>query len=248
MAKDLASFPPASLPKHVAIIMDGNGRWARKRHMPRSAGHIAGVKAVRDVVRTAHEIGLQNLTLYAFSTENWKRPLIEVTHLMTLFRAYFRKDVRELHENNVRLRIIGNRARAANDILSMIEDAERLTAANTGLNLVFAFDYGAQEELTTAAQNLARAAKEGTLDPETITKEMLAGQLLTEGMCDPDFVIRTSGEYRLSNFLLWQCAYSEFLFIETMWPDFRRAEFLDALDRFARRERRFGALAAGAVA
>jgi undecaprenyl diphosphate synthase len=248
MAQERAFFPPASLPKHVAIIMDGNGRWARKRLLPRSAGHIAGVEAVRDVVRTAHEIGLENLTLYAFSTENWKRPLIEVNHLMTLFRAYFRKDVRELDDNNVQLRIIGNRARAANDILSMIVEAEQLTANNTGMKLVFAFDYGAQEEITAAAQKLARAAKEGRLDPEAITREMLSDQLLTSGMRDPDFIIRTSGEHRLSNFLLWQSAYSEFLFVDTMWPDFRQPEFLDALDHFARRERRFGTVEAGAVA
>jgi len=238
----------ASLPRHVAIIMDGNGRWARKRHLPRSAGHIAGVESVRVVVRTAIEIGLANLTLYAFSTENWKRPLIEVNHLMTLFRGYFRKDVHELHEMNVRMRIIGNRSRAARDILSMIEEGERLTANNTGLNLVFAFDYGAQEEIVAAARDFARAVKAGATKPDAITIESFSQRLQTGGMVDPDFVIRTSGERRLSNFLLFQSAYSEFLFLETMWPDFRRAEFLDALGHFAQRERRFGAVAPEAVA
>ena len=236
------------LPRHVAIIMDGNGRWARKRGLPRSAGHVAGVESVRAVVRTAVDIGLGNLTLYAFSTENWKRPLIEVNHLMALFRGYFRKDVRQLRDMNVRMRIIGNRRRAAEDILSMIEEGEKLTANNTGLNLAFAFDYGAQEEIVAAARNFACAAKEGTIDPESITVESFSKQLQTDGMPDPDFVIRTSGERRLSNFLLFQSAYSEFLFLETMWPDFRRAEFLAALEHFIARERRFGAVAPEAVA
>jgi undecaprenyl diphosphate synthase len=200
------------------------------------------------VVRTAIEIGLPNLTLYAFSTENWKRPLIEVNHLMTLFRGYFRKDVQELHEMNVRMRIIGNRSRAANDILSMIEEGEQLTANNTGLNLAFAFDYGAQEEIVAAAHDFALAVKQGAAEPDAITIESFSQRLQTGGMIDPDFVIRTSGERRLSNFLLFQSAYAEFLFLETMWPDFRRAEFLDAIGQFARRERRFGAVAPEAVA
>ena len=238
----------SELPRHVAIIMDGNGRWARKRHLPRSAGHVAGVESVRVVVRTAIEIGLANLTLYAFSTENWKRPLIEVNHLMTLFRGYFRKDVRELHERNVRMRIIGNRKRAASDILSMIEEGERLTEKNDGLNLVFAFDYGAQEEIVAAARDFALAVKAGTTEADAITIESFSERLQTAGMVDPDLVIRTSGERRLSNFLLFQSAYSEFLFLETMWPDFRRAEFLDALGHFAQRERRFGAVPPEAVA
>jgi undecaprenyl diphosphate synthase len=246
MARSDASS--ADLPRHVAIIMDGNGRWARKRHLPRAAGHVAGVESVRNVVRAAIEIGLANLTLYAFSTENWKRPLIEVNHLMTLFRGYFRKDVRELHEMNVRMRIIGNRSRAANDILAMIEEGEHLTAGNTGLNLAFAFDYGAQEEIVTAARKFARAAREGRIDPGSITVESFSQQLQTGGMPDPDFVIRTSGERRLSNFLLFQSAYSEFLFLDTMWPDFGRAEFLAALEHFAQRDRRFGSVGTEAVA
>ncbi|MBV8799383.1 MAG: isoprenyl transferase [Alphaproteobacteria bacterium] len=242
------SAAQASLPRHVAIIMDGNGRWARKRGLPRSAGHVAGVESVREVVRTAVHIGLANLTLYAFSTENWKRPLIEVNHLMALFRGYFRKDVRELRDMNVRMRIIGNRARAANDILSMIEEGESLTADNTGLNLAFAFDYGAQEEIVAAARKFAEAVKQGKMEPDSITVESFSQQLQTDGMPDPDFVIRTSGERRISNFLLFQSAYSEFLFIETMWPDFGRAEFLAALEHFAGRERRFGSVATEAVA
>jgi len=245
-----ASPEPAmeNLPRHVAIIMDGNGRWARKRHLPRAAGHVAGVSAVRSVVRAATDIALGNLTLYAFSSENWKRPPTEVTHLMGLFRAYFREDVDELVERNVRMRIIGNRSRADDDILGMIEDGERRTMANTGLNLVFAFDYGSQEEIAATARALAIAVARGEIDPAAITPETFAARLQTVGLPDPDLIIRTSGEHRLSNFLLWQAAYAELVFVDTLWPDFTRAQFLATLEAFAGRERRFGALAPEAVA
>ncbi len=238
----------APLPRHVAIVMDGNGRWAVKRHLPRAAGHVAGVSAVRNIVRCACEIGLENLTLYAFSSENWKRPVPEVTHLMGLFRAYFRDDMDELVERNVRMRVIGNRSRADIDILSMIEDGEKRTSVNTGLNLVFAFDYGAQEEIAATARALATAAAKGEIDPDLITPAFFASRLQTGGIPDPDLVIRTSGEHRLSNFLLWQTAYSEFVFVDTMWPDFTRAQFLATLDAFAGRERRYGAVTGEAVA
>jgi undecaprenyl diphosphate synthase len=231
-----------ALPRHVAIIMDGNGRWARKRHLPRQAGHVAGVNAVREIVRCASEIGLEALTLYAFSSENWKRPAMEIGALMGLFRLYFRKDMNEVIERGAKVRIIGNRTRVEPDIRSMIEDSERRTAHNTGLNLTFAFDYGGQEEIAAAARELARAAKEGRLDPETITPELVSSRLFTNGLPEPDLVIRTSGERRLSNFLLWQSAYAELMFVETLWPDFGRTEFIDALKQFAGRERRFGAL------
>jgi len=237
-----------SLPRHVAIIMDGNGRWARKRHLPRSAGHVAGVSAVRGIVRAASDIGLEHLTLYAFSSENWKRPPTEVSHLMGLFRAYFHDDTDELVARNVRVRIIGNRSRSANDILSMIDDAERRTQSNTGLNLTFAFDYGAREEIAAAARALAREAANGVLDPDTITPETLEGALPSHGMPDPDLIIRTSGERRLSNFLLWQAAYAEFLFVDTLWPDYTPQQFFDALNVYAQRERRFGALTPEPVA
>jgi undecaprenyl diphosphate synthase len=237
-----------ALPRHVAIIMDGNGRWARNRHLPRAAGHVAGVSAVRAVVRAASEIGLENLTLYAFSSENWKRPPTEVIHLMGLFRAYFRDDVSELVDHNVHMRVIGNRSRADDDILAMIEDGERRTARNNGLNLVFAFDYGAQEEIAMAARALATAASRGELDPSIITPEFFASRLQTSGIPDPDLIIRTSGEHRLSNFLLWQSAYAEFAFVDTLWPDFTRAQFLATLEAFAARERRFGTLKPEAVA
>jgi len=230
------------LPRHVAIIMDGNGRWAKKRHLPRQAGHVAGVGAVREIVRAATDIGLGALTLFAFSSENWKRPAMEVGALMGLVRLYFRNDMDEIMSRGARVRIIGNRTRVDPDIRSMIEEAERDTVANTGLNLTFAFDYGGQEEIAAAARELARAAAEGRLDPETITPELLSSRLFTAGLPEPDLVIRTSGERRLSNFLLWQSAYAELLFVDTLWPDFGRKEFMEALEQFARRERRFGAL------
>ena len=247
--RGIQSLPErTSLPRHVAIIMDGNGRWAKRRHLPRAAGHVAGVAAVRDVVRAAIDIGLSHLTLYAFSSENWKRPPTEVSHLMGLFRAYFREDVDELVERNVRMRIIGSRRRADRDILAMIEDGEARTAANTGLNLTFAFDYGAQEEIAAAAREMAKAAAHGELDPDSITPAMFAQRLLTRGLPDPDLLIRTSGEHRLSNFLLWQSSYAELAFVDTLWPDFTRAEFLDALELYAQRERRFGSVTPEAVA
>ena len=236
------------LPRHVAIIMDGNGRWAKKRHLPREAGHFAGMAAVRETVRAASDLGLQNLTLYAFSSENWKRPKTEIGALMGLFRNFFRSDMEEIAAKNVRVRIIGHRGRVAKDIQQMILDSESRTAQNTGLNLTFAFDYGGQEEIAAAARELARAAAEGRLDPETITPELLSSRLFTSALPDPDLVIRTSGEHRLSNFLLWQSAYAELLFCDTLWPDFGRAQLVEALDIFAQRERRFGALNTEAVA
>jgi len=236
------------LPRHVAIIMDGNGRWAKKRYLPREAGHYAGMGAVRETVRAACDMGLENLTLFAFSSENWKRPKTEVGALMGLFRAYFRSDMDELVERNVKMRIIGHRGRVASDIQKMIQDSEARTAANTGLNLTFAFDYGGQEEIAAAARELARAAAEGRLDPETITPDLFAQRLFTAGTPDPDLIIRTSGEHRLSNFLLWQSAYAEMLFLDTLWPDFDRAALAAALEQFAARDRRFGALDSEAVA
>jgi len=244
----MTSGPASSLPRHVAIIMDGNGRWAKKRYLPREAGHYAGMGAVRETVRAACDMGLENLTLFAFSSENWKRPKTEVGALMGLFRAYFRSDMDELVERNVRMRIIGHRGRVAGDIQQMIQDSEHRTAANTGLNLTFAFDYGGQEEIAATAREMARAAKEGRLDPETITPDLFASRLFTAGTPDPDLIIRTSGEHRLSNFLLWQSAYAELLFLDTHWPDFDRAVLAGALEQFAARERRFGALDSEAVA
>lgn len=238
----------ANLPRHVAIIMDGNGRWARKRHLPRAAGHVAGVSATRNIVRAAIDVGLENLTLYAFSSENWKRPQIEVNHLMGLFRSYFRDDVDELMQRNVCMRVIGNRLRVAPDILAMIERAEARTLCNRGLNLTFAFDYGAQEEIAAAAMAMAAAAARGELDPSAITPEFFAAHLSTGSVPDPDLVLRTGGERRLSNFLLWQSAYAELAFLDTLWPDFSRGQFIEALEAYSFRERRFGSVAPEAVA
>ena len=242
------SAPSTHFPKHVAIIMDGNGRWAKKRHLPREAGHYAGMGTVRETVRAACDMGLENLTLFAFSSENWKRPKTEVGALMALFRVYFRSDMDELVERNVRMRIIGNRGRVAGDIHQMILDSESRTAANTGMNLTFAFDYGGQEEIVAATRELARAAAEGRLDPETITPELFAQRLFTNALPEPDLVIRTSGEHRLSNFLLWQSAYAELLFVETLWPDFGREALQKAIESFTSRDRRFGGVNSEAVA
>ncbi len=236
---------PQHLPKHVAIIMDGNGRWAKNRLLPREAGHVRGISSVRKVVRAAREIGLQYLTLYTFSTENWRRPESEVRHLMGLFRRYCRADIEKLHSHNVRVRFIGARSGLAPDIADIIESAETLTARNTALNLAFAFNYGSREELADAARVLACKARDGTLDPETITASMVGGSLQSAGLPDADLLIRAGGERRLSNFLLWQAAYAEFVFVDKLWPDFGRDDLLAALDEFARRDRRFGGLSAG---
>ena len=230
----------ARLPRHVAIIMDGNGRWARNRLLPREAGHVKGISAVRKVVRAARALNLQYLTLYAFSTENWRRPESEVRHLMGLFRRYCRADIERLHSHQVRVRFIGARAGLAPDIAELIESAETLTANNTALNLAFAFNYGSREELADAARKLAKIAAKGELDPDCITPDMLGNAMQSAGIPDADLVIRSGGERRLSNFLLWQAAYAELVFTDKLWPDFGAADLEAALAEFARRERRFG--------
>jgi undecaprenyl diphosphate synthase len=232
--------PQQSLPRHVAIIMDGNGRWAKNRRLPREAGHVRGIVSVRNVVRAAREIGLRYLTLYTFSTENWRRPESEVRHLMGLFRRYCRADVEKLHRHNIRVRFIGARAGLAPDIAEIIESAENLTLDNSALTLSFAFNYGSREELAQAARALARQVACGRLDPEAITPELFAGSLQSAGLPDADLVIRSGGERRLSNFLLWQAAYAEFVFVDKLWPDFDREDLLAALAEYARRDRRFG--------
>ncbi len=239
------AFPvPDHLPKHVAIIMDGNGRWAKNRLLPREAGHVRGISAVRKVVRAAREIGLQYLTLYTFSTENWRRPESEVRHLMGLFRRYCRADVEKLHAHNVRVRFIGARSGLAPDIAEIIESAEDLTSGNTALNLSFAFNYGSREELADAARRLAREAQAGRLDPDSITAAAFGGSLQSAGLPDADLVIRAGGERRLSNFLLWQSAYAELIFVDKLWPDFDREDLLSAIGEYARRDRRFGGISA----
>jgi undecaprenyl diphosphate synthase len=220
--------------------MDGNGRWAKARGLPRKVGHEQGVEAVRRTVRAAGDLGIKHLTLYGFSAENWRRPEEEVNDLMGLLRLYIRKDLAELVSNGVRIRIIGNREHLAPDIIKLIDDAESRSAANDESFLTIAFNYGARQEIASAARDLARQAAAGTLDPEAIDETVFAGALQTAGQPDPDLVIRTSGEERLSNFLLWQSAYAEFYFDDVLWPDFDRAHLERAIEAFADRERRFG--------
>lgn len=218
--------------RHVAIIMDGNGRWAKQRHLPRVVGHQRGVEAVRNLVRAAREMGLEALTLYAFSTENWRRPQDEVSALMGLLRRYIIDDLDEFVANNVRLRVIGDYHGLAADLVELLEDAMARTAHNDGTTLAVALNYGSQDEIARAA---AKAAAKGAVTPEAIEAE-----LDTAGMPPLDLLIRTSGEVRLSNFLLWQAAYAEMLFVDTLWPDFTPAHLAQALDDFAGRERRYG--------
>jgi len=230
-----------ALPTHVAIIMDGNGRWAAARGLPRLAGHREGAQAVRRTIEAAMRVGVGWLTLYAFSSENWRRSADEISDLTGLLRQYVRTELAELRANGVRLRVIGERERFAADIQRDLAQAERVTADNTRLNLTVALSYGARGEITRAARAVAEAARVGALDPATLDEAGFARFLFTADMPDPDLVIRTSGEQRLSNFLLWQAAYAELVFIDTLWPDFDEARFNDALRAFAGRERRFGA-------
>jgi undecaprenyl diphosphate synthase len=231
-----------SLPRHVAIIMDGNGRWAKKRFLPRIAGHRKGIEAAKAVVRAAGDLGLEVITLYAFSTENWNRPADEVSDLMGLLKHFIQKDIAELARNGVRLRIIGDYRALAPDLVSLIDEALALTAANSKTTLVIALNYGSQAEIVAAARLLAEQVRDGSLVPSAITAEHLGAGLETSGIPDPDLVIRTSGEQRLSNFLLWQAAYAELLFVDTLWPDFGAKELKAALGVYAQRERRFGGL------
>ena len=238
MATALSPLPQATTtPRHVAIIMDGNGRWAKQRHLPRLAGHKAGVEAVRRVTRAARALGIEALTLYAFSSENWRRPESEIGDLMGLLRLFIRADLDELVRENVRLRVIGDHRRFAPDLVAMVDDAVARTAGNTGPLLVIALNYGAQAELAAVARQLA-----ATLRPEQIDEAAIEAALETRDLPPLDLVIRTSGEQRLSNFLLWQAAYAELLFVETLWPDFDAACLEAAVGEFARRQRRFGGL------
>jgi undecaprenyl diphosphate synthase len=227
-------------PAHVAIIMDGNGRWAKARGLPRLAGHKAGVEALRQAVRTASDLGVQWLTVYAFSSENWSRPQSEVSDLLALLKIFIRRDLAELHRSGVRVRIIGEREGLKPDLRKLLDEAEALTAENRALNLVVAFNYGSRDEIVRAARRIAQGVAKGAFVPSDITAETISAALDTNGMPDPDLVIRTSGEIRLSNFLLWQAAYSELIFLSCFWPDFTAEHFKDALRQFAARERRFG--------
>ena len=235
---------PNRLPKHIAIIMDGNGRWARRRHMPRVAGHRQGVEAVRYTVETAANIGIQALTLYAFSEENWKkRPKTEVAFLMRLLSRYLKLEVPRLNRNNIRLEYIGRQHELPESVQERMEDARQLTAKNTGMVLTLALNYSARSEIVDAFRSMAHAAAcNGGFDHLKVDEETIARHLYTKHLPDPDLVIRTSGEMRLSNFLLWQLAYAEIHVIPTLWPDFRGSHLLEALADFQKRERRYGGL------
>ncbi|MBT3658941.1 MAG: isoprenyl transferase [Rhodospirillaceae bacterium] len=232
-------IPPP--PCHVAIIMDGNGRWAQARNLPRTAGHQRGAESVRRCVEGAIEQGIDYLTLYGFSSENWKRPLEEIKELMGLLRFYLKNEVRKLNREGVRFQVIGDRAKLADDIVSLIDDAESETASNTRLVLTIALSYGSRAEIATAAQRIASQVSDGTLAIEDIDEHVLGQNLSTANMPDPDLLIRTSGEQRISNFLLWQLAYSEFIFVDKLWPDFGQTDLQDAVQEYHRRERRYGA-------
>lgn len=234
-----AYLPP---PAHIAIIMDGNGRWATARGLPRTAGHKKGVDAVRHAIEGARELGVRYLTLYSFSTENWSRPEDEVSTLMQLLRFYLRGEIAKLHKNGIRLRVIGDRSRLSADIQALIEHSESLTAGNTDMTLVLALSYGGRQELVDAARKLAEAVARGEMTPADITPDSFARELTTgSDIPDPDLMIRTSGEKRISNFLLWQLAYAELVFLDTLWPDFTRRDLEAAIEEYHRRDRRFGA-------
>jgi len=230
-----------ALPRHVAIIMDGNGRWARARGLPRIAGHRSGAEAARRTVAAAADLGIPYLTLFGFSSENWKRPSTEIHDLMALLRHYLRGEIEELHRNGVRLKVIGQRAQFAPDIVSMIERAEAATRDNPRITLTIALSYGGRAEIVTAARAIAKQVAFGKLDPEAVDEACIARHLFTADIPDPDLLIRTSGEQRISNFLLWQCAYSELVFTKTLWPDFSKHDLDQAIADFCSRERRYGA-------
>ena len=238
--RSLGVAPP---PAHVAIIMDGNGRWARARGLPRTIGHQRGAEAVRRSVAGAGDLGVSYLTLYGFSSENWKRPAAEIDDLMGLLRVYLKGEIDELDRGGVRLRVIGDRSRLSRDIVALIAEGEQRTAQNGKLNLTVALSYGGRGEITYAARRIAAAVQEGRLALAEVDEALFSSYLLTAGLPDPDLVIRTSGEKRISNFLLWQSAYSELVFLDRLWPDFTKDDLADAIREFHRRERRYGATA-----
>jgi undecaprenyl diphosphate synthase len=232
---------PRALPQHVAIIMDGNGRWAKARGLPRIAGHRRGAEAARRAVTAAAELGIPYLTLFGFSSENWKRPTAEIQDLMALLRHYLYGEIAELHRNGVRLKVIGQLARLAPDIVGLIEHAENLTRDNSKITLTIALSYGGRAEIVAAVQAIVAQVACGALAADQVDENCIARHLFTANIPDPDLLIRTSGEQRISNFLLWQCAYSELVFTKTLWPDFSKRDLEQAIDEFCDRERRYGA-------
>ena len=229
-------------PRHLAIIMDGNGRWARRRGLPRHHGHHKGVETVRTIVKAAREQGIAYLTLYSFSSENWTRPKDEINELFKLLRIFIRRDLAELHQNNVRIRVIGERQNVPDDIVSLLAEAENLTRDNTAQTLIIAFNYGARQEIVRAVRDIAERVKNGELDSESIDEATIDSALFTAGIPDPDLVLRTAGEKRLSNFLLWQSSYAELVFVDKEWPDMNAEDLVGALEEYASRKRKYGGL------
>jgi len=250
LAMDKPEWGGAERPvaRHVAIIMDGNGRWAAERGLPRVEGHRQGVESVRRAIEAAMELGISHLTLFSFSSENWSRPKQEINDLFGLLRRFVRRDLAELHKNGVKMRVIGARSGLEEDILRMLDDAVELTKDNTAMNLTIAFNYGARDEIARATRRIAEDVEAGVITPAEITQERFATYLDTAGLPDPDLLIRTSGELRLSNFLLWQLAYAEFVFLDVYWPDFTKELFEAAIAEYQRRNRRFGGTSARSTA
>jgi undecaprenyl diphosphate synthase len=237
---DIPSLRPDLIPRHIAIIMDGNGRWAKKRSLNRIRGHREGSESVRDIVRACREIGIEVLTLYAFSTENWQRPRQEISALMSLLKGFLRSELVEMMENGIRLNAIGQIERLPDDVVKVLHDVMDKTRENMGMILNLALSYGGRDEIVAAARKIAAEVQADRLQPEEITKEVFSNYLYTHGMPEPDLLIRTSGEMRISNFLLWQIAYTEIYITDTLWPDFRREELTQILHDYQERERRFG--------
>ncbi|MDH5445866.1 MAG: isoprenyl transferase [Gammaproteobacteria bacterium] len=243
MGNKLSAVPDVELtvvPKHVAIIMDGNGRWAKKRFLKRVAGHKAGVDTVKMVIETSAQLGVEVVTFFAFSSENWNRPRDEVSTLMDLFVTSLEKEVAQLHEKNIRLRFIGDRSRFSEKLQKRINEAEKLTCDNQGMQIVIAANYGGKWDITDAVRKIAQQIRKGSLEPEDISEELIQNTISLGDLPEPDFFIRTSGEHRISNFMIWQLAYTELYFTDIFWPDFDRVEYVKALKSFADRERRFG--------
>jgi undecaprenyl diphosphate synthase len=238
--QNLSAQARENIPTHVAIIMDGNGRWAKQRHLPRVEGHRVGVESVRATVRTCGELGIKYLTLYAFSVENWNRPQDEVDTLMKYLARFLKSEIAELNKNNVRLEVIGQVYRLPEFVKEQLARTQAALAKNTGLTLILALSYGGRTEIVEATRAIAEKVKSGALEPAEITEQVISQHLYTRHVPDPDLLIRTSGEMRVSNFLLWQISYSEFVVTPTLWPDFRRAQLIEALEEYARRHRRFG--------
>jgi undecaprenyl diphosphate synthase len=241
-AVHLSPEAKASLPRHVAVIMDGNGRWAKQRSLPRIEGHRAGAESARTIIRTAGELGIKYLTLYAFSVENWNRPKDEVDALMKYLVHYLKTETPELNKSNVRLQVIGQIYRLPEAVQEHLKKSIATLSRNNGLTLIMALSYGGRTEIVDAVRNIASKVKAGELDPADVTEQVFAQNLYTRNLPDPDLLIRTSGEMRVSNFLLWQISYAELVVTQTLWPDFRKAQFCEALEEYARRHRRFGGL------